>query len=98
MATNTGTAVGYSYNNITTQTTTVVKTGTGILKRIVFNGPTATGVITLYDNTSADGTKIGTITTPATPQPQELDFDVAFTNGLTVVTATANQDLTICYI
>lgn len=100
MATNTGTAVGYSYNNITAAapTTTVVKTGAGILHMITFNKPTATCVATVYDNTAASGTVIGTITVPASPQPVSLIYDAYFTTGLTITTATAASDITVTYI
>lgn len=100
MATNTGTAVGYSFRNITlaAPTTTVVKTGEGILHTITFNKPVATGVVTVYDNTAASGTVIGTITVPASPMPVTLTFDAAFSTGLTVVTATAAQDITVTFI
>jgi hypothetical protein len=87
----------YLYNNITTDTTTVVKTGAGVLHSITINGPTAAGVITLFDNTAASGTKIGTITVPASPQAETLLYDVAFTTGLTILTATQTEDLTVSY-
>lgn len=100
MAFNTGNAVGYSFVNITlaAPTTTVVKTSAGILHTITFNKPVATGVITIYDNTAASGTVIGTITVPASPQPVTLEFDVAFGTGLTITTATAAQDITVSFI
>jgi hypothetical protein len=100
MAINTGTAVGYSFLNVTlaAPTTTVVKTGAGILHAITFNKPVATGVITLYDNTSAAGTVIGTITVPASPMPVTVFYDAAFSTGLTIVTATAAQDITVSFI
>lgn len=90
---------GWQYSNQTATTTGVtIKTGKGMLHAITFNNPVATGVITLYDNTAASGTKIATITVPASPQPVTLTYDIAFTNGLEVVIATAAQDLTISYI
>lgn len=100
MAINTGTAVGYSYQNITlaAPTTTVVKTGSGVLHSIVFNKPTILSVVTLYDNTAASGTLIGTITIPASPIPVTLIYDIAFTTGLTVVSATAASDFTVTFI
>lgn len=87
----------FQYKNITTDTTTVVKASAGVLHTITFNNPVATETVTLYDNTAASGTKIGTITVPASPQPQTLMFDVAFTIGLTIVTATAASDITVSY-
>lgn len=98
MATNTGTAVGYSYSNITAQATTVARTGAGILHTITFNKPTATAVVTVYDNTAASGTIIATITVPSSPMPVTLTYDASFTTGLTIKTATADSDITVTFI
>lgn len=78
-------------------TTTVVFTGSGVLHTITFNAPTATGVVTIYDNTAGSGTPKATITTPASPQPNTLIYDMGFGKGCTIVTATAAQDITITY-
>ena len=90
-----------SYSNITlaAPTATVVKSGAGMLHAIVVNKAAATGVITIYDNTAASGTIIGTITMPAALLANQftLLFDVKFATGLTVNTATAAQDLTVAY-
>jgi hypothetical protein len=87
-------------NNITTQTTTVVKTGEGFLHTIVVNTPLASGSIVIYDNTAGSGTTIGTITQPGTllaDGPKTARYDVRFTTGLTIVTSGANQDITVTY-
>ncbi len=78
-------------------TTTVVKSGVGFLHYITFNKPVATGVVTVYDNTAASGPIIATITTPANPMPVTLFYDVTFSTGLTINTATAAQDITVSY-
>lgn len=78
-------------------TTTVIATGNGVLHSITLNNPAATGVITLYNNTAASGTKLATITTPASPQPVTLLYDIAFGIGLTITTATAAQDITVAW-
>lgn len=78
-------------------TTTIVKSGPGVLHAITFNKPVATGVVTLFDNTAASGTVIGTITTPANPLPVTLIYDTQFTIGLTITSATAAQDITVCF-
>lgn len=84
----------FNYTNITTATTTVVKSGTGILHGIVINTTTAF-TITIYDNTSAAGTKIATIA--ASPViGSTFTYDVAFATGLTIVTAGAS-DITVAY-
>jgi hypothetical protein len=86
------------YTNITTATTTTVKSGSGTLVRIVNNKKVASGVITIYDNTAGSGTKIGTITSPATllDNHQVYDFQVGFQTGLTIVTSQA-EDLTVVW-
>lgn len=84
----------YAYANISTNTTTTVKSGTGVLHAITIN-TTAAATITIYDSLTATGTKIGTIA--ASPViGSTLRFDVAFATGLTIVTAGAS-DLTVSY-
>lgn len=90
----------FSGTNITTQTTTLLKTGPGVLHSLTINTPVASSVITIYDNTSAAGTKLATITLPATllqEGPYTAIYDIAFTVGLTVVTGTASSDITVGY-
>lgn len=77
-------------------TTTVVKSGPGVLAAIVINTPAATGTITIYDNTAASGTVIALITMVA-GQAVSLQYNVGFTTGLTIVTATAAGDITVVY-
>lgn len=96
---------GNSYTNITTNTTTVVKSAPGTLSRIRINNPSALTVanltVTIYDNTAASGTKIATITVPfglTSQVPFDLfSGDVNAGTGITVVTAgpTVTADLTV---
>jgi hypothetical protein len=88
----------YKFLNIVlaAPTTTVVKTGPGILHTICINTTAATGTVTIYDNTAGSGTKIGTITAFASTNPC-FTYDAGFTTGLTIVTATAANDLTVTY-
>jgi hypothetical protein len=86
----------YGFANITTDTTTALKTGPGYLHTVCINTPAATGTITIYDNTAGSGTKIGTITSYAS-LPGCFTYDVAFWNGLTIVTATAAPDVTVSF-
>lgn len=86
----------YVYKNITGNATTVVKSGAGTLKGIVFNTPGTLSSMVLYDNTSGSGTKIGTINT--TLGQNSLSYEVAFTTGLTIVTSgTLAADATVSY-
>lgn len=89
---------GDNYSNITTATTTVVKSGSGTLRRIMVSKAVPNGVITVYDNTSATGTKIATSTMPATVFQDHylLEYDVAFSVGLTVVTS-GTPDITVVW-
>ena len=88
----------WQYKNITAITTgTLVRTGKGVLHAITLNKPVATSVITVYDNTAASGTVIGTITVPASPLPVTLMYDVNYSTGLEIVVATAASDITIAF-
>ena len=86
----------YTPVNITTGTN-LIATGNGVLHSLVFNKPVATGTVTIYNQVTATGTKIATITVPASPQPVTLIYDCAFAIGLTIVIATADQDITVNY-
>lgn len=86
----------YRYLNITGHATTTVKSGGGILHTICINTPAEDETITIYDNTAASGTKIGTITVFASINPC-LTYDVNFTTGLTLVASTGSSDLTVSY-
>jgi hypothetical protein len=89
----------FSYVNITlaAPTTTTVKSGPGLLHNICINAPASTGTITIYDNTAGSGNTIGTITTPASAPLRCFAYDVAFWTGLTIVTATAAQNVTVSF-
>lgn len=91
--------MGRLFLNLASQATTTIKTGAGFFHALIINTPAATGVITIYDNTAGSGTKIATITQPAAllDGAETIIYNVAFATGLTVVTATATQDLTFVY-
>lgn len=82
--------------NITTTTTTLLKTGAGVLHSITLNKPVATGTIE-FDDAITQTNAMGTITTPASPQPVTLVYDIEFRTGLSVTTATAAQDITVAF-
>lgn len=84
---------GNKFNNITTATTTVVKSRSGILKNIVIN-TTAAGAITVYDNTAGSGSKIATF--PVSAVVGTYSYNARFVNGLTIVTAGAS-DITVTF-
>lgn len=96
------------YRNVVGNSTTVVKSGNGVLRGLSINDNTTGGSITIYDNTAGSGTKIGTfqIATPSggllstTGQagPAYISLTAEFTTGLTVVTSGSNSnDITVYY-
>lgn len=82
------------------QATTAVKASAGTLYAITFNtNATATNVTTVYDNPSTSGTVIA-IPAATALVGNTLTFGpgIAFANGLTIITATANgADMTVVY-
>lgn len=89
--------IGNKVRNINTSTTTTVKTGAGVLRKIIVNQKgTVASVITLYDNTAASGTVLGKI--DSLNLSGNFMYDVAFSIGLTVVTTgTVAPDITVTY-
>ena len=92
-----GIAVGWNKKYISTATTTLVKTGSGFLHSITFNKPVATGTVEL-DDAVTNTNPFAIVTTPTSPMPVTLVYDVAFANGLSITTAVAAQDITVSYI
>ncbi len=90
----------YSYITAAAPTTTVVCPKSCILAGITINKATATGVITVYDGISVSaGTVIAIITSPATLLQNQisLPYGIHLNKGLTIVTSTAAQDITVAY-
>jgi hypothetical protein len=83
----------FSYANITTATTTVVKAAPGVLHSIVVN-KAANGTIAIHDAVTATTPVIGTM--KASIVEGTYLFDVKFTTGLTIVTGAAT-DITVTY-
>jgi len=87
--------VAFEYLNITTSTTTAVKSGSGVLHSISINtlGSVAS-LVTVYDNTSGSGTKIATIN--SLTLSGSFIYDITFNTGLTIVT-TGAPNITVSY-
>lgn len=89
-------ASGWSFGNVTTNTTSTLKTGAGVLHCVTVNILGTTSQVVLYDNTAGSGTKIGTVTTLIAGQTG--CYDAAFATGLTIVTTGAlAADITVSY-
>ena len=92
-------ALGYNPTHIVAAlATTTVKSGAGVLHSIVINTKgAAANTLTVYDNTTGSGTVLAVIDT-VNLSTNALLYDVAFTTGLTVVSATGTgADLTISW-
>lgn len=81
---------------ITTATTTQVRTGPCVLKRIVFNVPVSAGTVTIIDGTSGTTATHGVITSTADLKPFVIELDYRLYTGLRVVTAQA-QDICLVW-
>lgn len=97
------------FRNLTGNATTTVKSGSGTLSGVLINNNTTGGTITIYDNTAASGTLIGTFTVgspsggllSSSGQPSPFStgpLGLEFATGLTIVTAgSASNNVTILY-
>lgn len=86
---------GYSATNITTATTTTVKSGAGIFRGLIVNTGGASSTAAVYDSLTGSGTLLGTFSTAT---QVSLTPDIAFTTGLTVVTANGTPaNITVTY-
>ena len=91
----------FSKNLVGTGTYTL-KQSAGRLHSIVCNDASNTTgqSITIYDNPSATGTKIGTLDLSKLPSPTVMQYNtngVSFSNGLTIVIAGSAVDITVIY-
>lgn len=85
------------YTRIATSVTTVLNSRPigGVLRQIVINAPGTGWTITVFDNTAASGATIAVITPTA---PATLEYDLQYTQGLTILTAGATPgDITVVY-
>ena len=87
-----------SYAHLNSTGTTTIKSGAGILRRVVINTKGgALNTFTVYDNTSGSGTVIAAIDT-ANGVSGNFEYNVAFSTGLTVVGAIGTSaDITVIY-
>lgn len=98
-----------SFSRQTSNGTTTVKSGTGMLHGIIIGNNGSGGQITIYDNTAGSGTVImdldvgtpsgGLLSSSGQPSPVFLGpLSIRFTTGLTVVRAgSTSNDVTILY-
>lgn len=87
-----------SYAHLNSTGTTTIKSGAGILRRVVINTDgSMSNTFTVYDNTSGSGTVIAAIDT-GNGVSGHFEYNVAFSTGLTVVNASGTSaDITVIY-
>ncbi len=95
------------YKNITGNSTTIIKSGNGVLRGISINDNTTGGTIKVYDNTAGSGTLIATfqVGTPSggllsssgQPGPNYVTMTAEFTTGLTIVTSGSSDNNITAY-
>ena len=81
----------FTYQYISTNATFPLKSGTGVLRKII--NLDNTGTLTIYDNTTATGTLIAVIAMDR--MLGENNFDIEFTTGLTVVNSGGSKFLIV---
>lgn len=89
---------GTSFSEITTATTTLVKTGASVLHSVCVNTPIASATVKVYNALTAVGTPF-TLTIPSTvtgESPFCMKYDVYFGTGITVVTS-GLTDVTVVF-
>jgi hypothetical protein len=87
----------YTYTHISTDATTQIKSGPGIMHTLCVNSPAATETITIYDSLTGSGSIMAVVTLTASTQSC-FAYDIAFGTGLTIVTAIAAGDLTVTWL
>lgn len=83
----------YTYQYISSATTTQVKTGAGFLHAITVN-TTAAGAISIIDNTSGSTVNIASL--KSSVAEGTYVYNVSFSTGLRIITAAAS-DITVSY-
>ena len=90
--------IGLSYSEITTGTTTLVKSGASTLHSVCINTPVISATVKIYNALTATGTPF-TLTLPSTITGQSpfcMPYNVYFNTGITVVTSGAT-DVTVTF-
>ena len=91
----------YKHITAAAPTTTICCAVPCVLSGITINKATANGVITIYNDKATSSTDVvGIITQPGTLIESQVDIDfhdICLNKGLTIITSTAAQDITVAY-
>lgn len=97
------------YSNLTGNGTTIVKSGSGVIRGISINNNNTGGDVVIYDNTAGSGTKIvslqigtpsgGLLSNTGLQPPNYVTMVAEFTVGLTIVrSGSTSNDITVFYV
>jgi len=87
---------GSSFTWFSTATGSLLKTGAGVVRRIII-GSNVAGTVTLHDNTSAAGTVITSVTSTTSTPCNQVELGVAFSTGLYCTTTGSGISVTVVY-
>lgn len=88
--------IGDSFTWITTAGSYGIRTGAGILRRVIV-GSNVAGGINCYDNTAGSGTVIVSLTTTTSTPFNYVEVGAAFSTGLYCVTTGTGESFTVVY-
>jgi hypothetical protein len=84
---------GYNYTHVNAATTYICKTGFGTLNSIVVNTAGTGSTLTVYDSATGTGTVIGVLSEGL----GTYTYQLAFNNGLTIVSSATSSDATVTW-
>lgn len=88
--------VGSSFSWFSTATGSTIKSGAGVVRRIII-GSNVAGIVTLYDNTTNSGTVICSVTSTTSTPCNTVELNAAFSTGLHCVTTGSGISVTVVY-
>lgn len=83
-------------SSVNTATTYALKTGSGVLFNIIVGSATVASPISVYDNTTASGPTVCSITTALAGG--FYNYGITYTTGLTVLTGGTSASYTVTYV
>lgn len=88
-----------NYSHLSGNITKVVRTGAGVLSKIILGAVTSSSVITVYDDIVASSSVICVLTPVSASACSTVWFDCEFSTGLTVaISGPVTNDITVVYL
>jgi hypothetical protein len=83
------------WSRLATASTKVIHSRACVLGSVLINKPTASAVLTIYNNTAGSGDTVAALDCASTGLSRQLDYNVSCPNGLTIVLSGGNADVTV---